>query len=117
MIAVIRSLGEVVISPFEVRHTDSELSELSILLKNLDDETHVVIEATGNYHALIAYLLNNSGFDVSVVNAIRSRHPREKTPQVNSHNINLHATRILFHTIIKNDASIKSTSNTITFKA
>ena len=28
-IAVMRPFGEVVISPFEVRHTDSELSELA----------------------------------------------------------------------------------------
>ena len=49
-IAVMRPFGEVVISPFEVRHTDSELSELARQLKNLDGETRVVMEATGNYH-------------------------------------------------------------------
>ena len=49
-IAVMRPFGEVVISPFEVRHTDSELSELAKQLKSLDGETRVVMEATGNYH-------------------------------------------------------------------
>ena len=49
-IAVMRPFGEVVISPFEVRHTDSELSELARQLKILDGETRVVMEATGNYH-------------------------------------------------------------------
>ena len=39
MIAVMRPFGEVVVSPFEVRHTASELSELARLLKNLDGET------------------------------------------------------------------------------
>ena len=33
MIAVMRPFGEVVVSPFEVRHTASELSELARLLK------------------------------------------------------------------------------------
>ena len=33
MVAVMRPFGEVVISPFEVRHTDSELSELAKRLK------------------------------------------------------------------------------------
>lgn len=33
MIAVMRPFGEVVISPYEVQHTDSELSELAKLLK------------------------------------------------------------------------------------
>ena len=51
MVAVMRPFGEVVISPFEVRHTDSELIELARQLKSLDGETRVVMEATGNYHA------------------------------------------------------------------
>lgn len=56
-IAVMRPFGEVVISPFEVRHTDSELSELARQLKSLDGETRVVMEATGNYHTPVAKLL------------------------------------------------------------
>ena len=68
-IAVMRPFGEVVISPFEVRHTDSELSELARQLKSLDGETRVVMEATGNYHASVAKLLHDAGLYVSVVNA------------------------------------------------
>ena len=40
-IAVMRPFGEVVISPFEVRHTDSELSALARRLKSLNGETRV----------------------------------------------------------------------------
>ena len=36
MIAVMRPFGEVVVSPFEVLHTDSELSKLAGLLKKRD---------------------------------------------------------------------------------
>lgn len=43
-IAVMRPFGEVVVSPFEVCHTASELSELARLLKSLDGETRVVSE-------------------------------------------------------------------------
>ena len=43
MIAVMRPFGEVVVSPFEVRHTANELSELAGLLKSLDGETRVVM--------------------------------------------------------------------------
>lgn len=68
MIAVMRPFGEVVRSPFEVRHTDSELSELARLLKSLDGETRVVMEYTGNYHAPIAWALHDAGLYVSVVN-------------------------------------------------
>ena len=42
-IAVMRPFGEVVISPFEVRHTGSELSKLARQLKSLDGETRVVM--------------------------------------------------------------------------
>ena len=68
-VAVMRPFGEVVISPFEVRHTDSELSELARRLKSMDGETRVVMEATGNYHAPVAWLLHDAGLYVSVVNA------------------------------------------------
>ena len=69
MIAVMRPFGEVVISPFEVQHTASELSELAKLLKSLDGETRVVMESTGNYHTPVAWLLHDAGLYVSVVNA------------------------------------------------
>ena len=68
-VAVMRPFGEVVISPVEVRHTDSELSELARQLKSLNGETRVVMEATGNYHAPVAKLLHDAGLYVSVINA------------------------------------------------
>lgn len=68
-VAVMRPFGEVVISPFEVQHTDSELSKLAKLLKSLNGETRVVLEATGNYHMPVAWLLHNAGLYVSVINA------------------------------------------------
>ena len=68
-LSLIHIFGEVVISPFEVRHTDSELSELARQLKSLNGETRVVMEATGNYHAPVAKLLHDAGLYVSVINA------------------------------------------------
>ena len=56
MIAVMRPLGEMVIPPFEVAHTDVGLCELSRLLRELDGDTRVVMEATGNYHMPVASL-------------------------------------------------------------
>lgn len=54
MIAVIWLLGKMVIPPFEVGRTDAELCELSIWLRDLDGETRIVMELTGNYHLLVA---------------------------------------------------------------
>ena len=70
MVAVMRPLGELMIAPFEVGHTDVELCELSRLLEALDGETRVVMEATGNYHLPIANFLYDSGFYICVVNAM-----------------------------------------------
>ena len=70
MIAVMRSLGELVISPFEVGHTDAELCKLSRLLGGLDGDTRMVMEATGNYHLPVASFLYDSRLYVSVVNAL-----------------------------------------------
>lgn len=70
MVAVMRPFGEVICPPFEVSHSPSELSALAKQLKNLDGETRVIIEATGNYHLPIAITLHEAGIYVSVVNAV-----------------------------------------------
>ena len=70
MVAVMRPFGEVVLSPFEVSHSSSELSKLARLLKSLDGESRVVLESTGNYHAPVAKTLHDAGLYVSVVNAM-----------------------------------------------
>lgn len=70
MVAVMRPFGEVVLSPFEVPHSSSELSKLARLLKSLDGESRVVLESTGNYHTPVAKMLHDAGLYVSVVNAM-----------------------------------------------
>jgi transposase len=69
MIAVMRPFGEIVASPFEVTHTDSELSELAGKLKSLNGETKVIMECTGNYHLSIAHALQDAGLTVCAVHA------------------------------------------------
>ena len=70
MIAIMRPVKEVVIEPFEVSHTDSELINLAKVIQSLDGETRVVMEATGNYHLPVAWMLHDAGIYVSVVNAM-----------------------------------------------
>ncbi len=67
-VAIMRPFGEVVASPFEVAHTDSELSKLADLLKSLDGETKTVMECTGSYHLPVAYALHEAELFVSTVN-------------------------------------------------
>ena len=54
-VAVLRPYGEVVVSPFDVAHTGSDLRALADLIKKLPGETKVVMEATGNYFESIVH--------------------------------------------------------------
>ena len=68
-IAVMRPFGEIVAKPFEVRHTASELKQLTDYLKSLDGEVRAVLEYTGRYYQPIARYLHNAGIFVSAVHA------------------------------------------------
>jgi len=70
MVAVMRQFGEVVAEPVEYSHTIDGLKELVAFLKSIDGEIKVVMEHTGKYYEPIAQELYNSGFFVSVVNAV-----------------------------------------------
>ena len=70
MIAIVRPFGEVVVIPYEVRHTTGELKELVHSLKRLDGETRVVLEHTGRYYEPIAQTLTDAGIFVSAVNPL-----------------------------------------------
>jgi len=69
IVCIMRPFGEVVASPFEVLHTDSELDKLASLLKSLNGETKVVMECTGSYYYGVAYALHDAGLFVSAVHA------------------------------------------------
>ena len=69
MVAIMRPFGEVVASPFEVAHIDSELRQLANRLKSLNGETKVIMEYTGIYYQPIAYALHEAGLFVSVAHA------------------------------------------------
>lgn len=69
-IAVLRPFGEVVASPFDVIHNDSDLKQLVELINGLPGESRVVMEYTGTYFEPIAQFLHNNGIFVSVVNAL-----------------------------------------------
>lgn len=70
MVSVIRPFGELVIKPYEVRHTASELRALASALKSLEGETRVVLEHTGRYYEPVAQMLSDSGVFVSAVNPL-----------------------------------------------
>ena len=67
-VCAMRPFGEIVVMPFEINHTDSALSELMRMIKRLDTDSKVVMEATGIYHLPVATFLRENGLFVSVIN-------------------------------------------------
>lgn len=69
IVCVMRPFGEVVLEPFKV-YIPPRTCDLAEKLKALDRETRVVLEATGNYHKPVAFVLHDAGLFVSVVNPV-----------------------------------------------
>ena len=67
-VCVMRPFGEVVVLPFEISHTESDLSELARMINRLDKDAKVVMEATGIYHLPVATFLRENEIFVSVIN-------------------------------------------------
>lgn len=69
-ICILKPYGEIVSSPFEVIHTEAELSALATMLLRFNEEVRVVMESTGNYHYPILTFLLKKGIFVSVINSL-----------------------------------------------
>lgn len=67
-VCILKPYGEIVCSPFEVKHVEKELESLNELLRKLDGEIRIVMEATGVYHLPILTYLQEKGYFVSVIN-------------------------------------------------
>ena len=63
-----RPLGEILVMPFEISHTDSDLSEVVRMITRLDSDVKIVMEATGIYHLPVATFLREKGLFISVIN-------------------------------------------------
>ncbi len=68
MVAILRPYGEIVASPFEVKHTTSNLNSLIELIKSVDGESRIVMEHTGRYYEPIVRKLTEANLFVSAVN-------------------------------------------------
>ena len=64
-VAVRRPGGEIVLRPFDVRHTNSDLKKLTSTLKKLGGDIRIVMEHTSTYWRPIALTLKEAGFFVS----------------------------------------------------
>lgn len=67
-VCIVKPYGEVIASPFEVKHTESELKGLSQMILRLKGDVHVVMEATGIYHLPVLEFLKSKNIFVAVIN-------------------------------------------------
>ena len=69
-VCILRPYGEVVASPCEILHTESEISTLVSRIQSIDGEVRIVMEATGAYHLPLLSCLKQAGLFVSVINPL-----------------------------------------------
>lgn len=75
---VMKPYGEMVASPFEFQHTETDLKSLCDMIRRMNDEVRIVMEATGIYHLPVATYLIELGMFVSVVNPYEMKQYRTR---------------------------------------
>ena len=68
MVAILRPYGEIVSSPFEIKHTSSNIQSLIAQIRSIDGESRIVMEHTGRYYEPLARELSLAGLFVTAVN-------------------------------------------------
>lgn len=69
-VCILKPYGELIRSPYEINHTESEMSVLVNDILGFNDEVKIVMEATGSYHFPILSYLKEKGLFVTVVNPL-----------------------------------------------
>ena len=72
-VCLMKPYGEVVAGPMEISHIDSELKMLVKLIKSMNDEVRIVMEATGIYHLPILSFMKDQKMFVSVINPYKMK--------------------------------------------
>lgn len=69
-VCILKPYGEVIVSPYEVQHTEPDLRVLISRIKSIEGEVRIVMEATGAYHLPLLSGFKDAGFFVSVINPL-----------------------------------------------
>lgn len=68
MVAIMRPFGEIISSPFEIKHSSSDIHSLVELIHSVEGESRIVMEHTGRYYEVLAHQLSKANLFVSTVN-------------------------------------------------
>ena len=67
-VAILDSYGTVLATPFNMAHTQPEMTALASRLKAFNEPVTILLEYTGHYHYPVLKKLQEEGFPVCVVN-------------------------------------------------
>ena len=68
MVAIMRLFGEIVHTPFEIKHSTSDINSLIELTNSVEGESRIVMEHTGRYYEVLAHQLSEANLFVSTIN-------------------------------------------------
>ena len=69
-VCILKPNQEVIASPYEINHIETELAKLILRIKSFEGEVKIVMEATGAYHLPVLNRLKEEGLFVSVINPL-----------------------------------------------
>jgi len=69
-VCIMKPYGEVIRTPYEIKHTEKDLSDLADIILDFDEESRVILEATGAYHLPVLNYLKQKGIFVVVINPL-----------------------------------------------
>ena len=75
-VCILKPYGEIIRKPFDVYHTQTDLTRLAAIIHALDEEVRVVMEATGVYHLPILTFLKDEGFFAAITNPLEMKRYR-----------------------------------------
>ena len=67
-VAILNSDGSVLVKPYTMAHTQSDMCALADYLRTFDEPLIILMEYTGHYHYPVLKKLQQEGFPVCVIN-------------------------------------------------
>ena len=67
-VAILNSDGSVLVKPYTMAHTQSDMCALADYLRTFDEPLTILMEYTGHYHYPVLKKLQQEGFPVCVIN-------------------------------------------------
>lgn len=68
MVAIMRPFGEIVSTPFEIKHTTSDINSLVKLINSVEGKSRILMEHTGRYYEVLVNQLSKANLFVSTIN-------------------------------------------------